>query len=265
MSEQINPFDHIIHAVDTSEFIRAYEMVERFADAGGTKIKLGLEAEKALGGIDALADIAERFGVEWVYDGKIKDIATTMERTIQAIVKRLDYPPIGITMHADTSFDGMQRVQEAAGDIKMLGVTLLTDIGPKEALVDYGNDTEQSHADYKSTEGQIKIGEAVRRRVVLQRARKLGRAGVMGLVASPKEVGMLRNDIDTKGMFYMIPGTRSAHASTNDQANVSTPTEAIRDGADLLVIGRQIANSPDPKAEIEHLSDEIRLGLGQRS
>ena len=61
----------------------------------------------------------------------------------------------------------------------------------------------------------------------------------------------------------MIPGTRSASAEHADQARVGTPAGAIRDGADLLVIGRQITQAEDPAQAFEELVIEIQGAVNE--
>jgi len=56
----------------------------------------------------------------------------------------------------------------------------------------------------------------------------------------------------------VIPGVRSAGAAVGDQKRVATPAEAIRDGADYLVIGRQVTRATDPRAACEAILAELR-------
>jgi orotidine-5'-phosphate decarboxylase len=82
-----------------------------------------------------------------------------------------------------------------------------------------------------------------------------------GVVSSPLEVGMIKGDPETQDLFAMIPGTRSASADHGDQARVTTPAVAIQDGADLLVIGRQISQAENPAAAFEAVVAEIGVVL----
>jgi orotidine-5'-phosphate decarboxylase len=81
-------------------------------------------------------------------------------------------------------------------------------------------------------------------------------AGVDGIVCSPLEVAAVRR-ITGPGATLVIPGVRSAGAAKGDQKRVATPAEAIRDGADYLVIGRQITRAADPAAEAVRVLEEI--------
>ncbi len=130
----------------------------------------------------------------------------------------------------------MHQAQEEAGDIKMLGVTVLTSITDEESREIFG---------------------ALAREKVKQLAEMAARAGLKGVVSSPKEVGMIKENPETTSLFAMIPGTRSANSEVQDQARVSTPAAAIRDGANLLVIGRQITKAVDPARAFNELVHEL--------
>ena len=88
------------------------------------------------------------------------------------------------------------------------------------------------------------------------RVRKASEAGMDGIVCSPLEVRRVR-EIAGPEMTLVTPGVRSAGAARGDQKRVATPAEAIRDGADYLVIGRQITRAADPAAEARRILEEI--------
>ena len=58
-------------------------------------------------------------------------------------------------------------------------------------------------------------------------------------------------------MLTVVPGVRSAGAASGDQKRIATPAEAIKNGANYLVIGRQVTRAQDPKAEVERILNEI--------
>jgi orotidine-5'-phosphate decarboxylase len=93
--------------------------------------------------------------------------------------------------------------------------------------------------------------------LVALRARKAMEAGVDGLVCSAQEVAQVRSIVGP-GAILVTPGVRSAHASRGDQKRVATPAEALQNGADYLVIGRQVTRAADPHAEVLRICDEIR-------
>jgi orotidine-5'-phosphate decarboxylase len=81
-------------------------------------------------------------------------------------------------------------------------------------------------------------------------------AGLDGIVASPLEARSIRALAGPRAIL-VTPGVRSAGAVKGDQKRVATPAEAIRDGADYLVIGRQITRAADPAAAISEVLDEV--------
>jgi len=88
-------------------------------------------------------------------------------------------------------------------------------------------------------------------------------AGMDGVVASPKEVKLIR---EACGDDFVIitPGVRPAFAALDDQKRVTTPADAIRAGADYLVIGRPISAADDPVAAAELILEEIETALAAR-
>lgn len=93
--------------------------------------------------------------------------------------------------------------------------------------------------------------------VVLTLAKLSNEAGVSGIVCSPKEVKILRAHPEFKNLKIIVPGVRSIGTDTNDQSRVGTPKQAIADGADFLVIGREITSSKDPVLALLAIQKEI--------
>ena len=85
------------------------------------------------------------------------------------------------------------------------------------------------------------------------------RAGVGGLVCSPREVPSLRKRYPE--LFLCTPGIRPAGAATGDQARTETPASAIRAGASLLVVGRPLHTAADPAAAARALEAEVASAL----
>ena len=81
--------------------------------------------------------------------------------------------------------------------------------------------------------------------------------GIRGLVASTKELPMLRKRFQGE-MKLVIPGIRPAGAALQDQSRAATPAEAIRDGADFIVVGRPILQAPDPAKAADTIAAEIQ-------
>ena len=109
-------------------------------------------------------------------------------------------------------------------------------------------------------------GPASRR--VVQLARLARKAGMDGVVASPEEVRAIRRACG-KDFLIVVPGIRPVvggptgkrNGKQDDQARIATPAEAIRAGADYLVVGRPITGAPDPAAAAQAIVEEISSAL----
>lgn len=102
------------------------------------------------------------------------------------------------------------------------------------------------------------------REMVPRLARLAKEAGMDGVVASPQEVGLIREACGP-GFVIVTPGVRPVFASLDDQKRVTTPAEAIAAGADYLVIGRPISAAADPVEAADRILAEIEEALRGRS
>lgn len=226
--------ERIILAIDTSRQQAAERLATIAHEAGARYVKLGLELSSATSW-HYCAELAASHDLDWIADAKLDDIPNTVVSTVRNI-KNLDHPPFGITLHTTTGVETMYAAKEEAETIKMFGVTVLTSISETVAENLY----------------HVSL-----RRKVMELARDAATAGISGVVSSPLEVGMIKRDLRTRKLLTMIPGTRSETIERADQARVGTPAVAIRDGADLLVIGRQITQAEDPAQAYEMLVAEV--------
>jgi orotidine-5'-phosphate decarboxylase len=85
-------------------------------------------------------------------------------------------------------------------------------------------------------------------------------SGIPGIVTSSHELGMLRGRFG-KDLKYVVPGIRPAGAALQDQSRAATPGDAIRAGADYIVVGRPILQASDPAKAADAIVEEIKGAL----
>ena len=219
-------------AIDTPELARALEVAKAVRDhAGG--VKLGLEFFSAQGpdGVRRIRDL----GLPVFLDLKLHDIPNTVAKAVQALAP---LEPAILTVHAIGGHEMLLAAKRAAPPAtKVVAVTLLTSLDEAD-LSDLG--IERSPADH-----------------VARLAWVARDAGVDGIVCSGAEVAEAKTAW-TNG-FFVVPGIRPAGADFADQKRVVTPTQALSDGASVLVIGRPITGAADPRKAIM----DIVEGLSQ--
>ncbi|HEY1820143.1 MAG TPA: orotidine-5'-phosphate decarboxylase [Trebonia sp.] len=199
-------------------------------------VKIGLELYLRYGPT-VVATVRGGSGVQVFLDLKLHDIPNTVDGAARAVAK---LRPEILTVHAAGGADMIKAAVQAVPDTIVAGVTLLTSIGDKD-LIELGIDGS--------------VSDAVRRMAALAVS-----AGARGLVCSPQEVAAVRAEVGP-GILLITPGIRPAGATTDDQARVATPEEALKAGADLLVIGRPITKSPDPGAAAAAIATSLRRAV----
>jgi orotidine-5'-phosphate decarboxylase len=226
--------DRLIVALDTPDVGEARRIVERIGDSA-VFYKVGMELAYA-GGL-ALAPELASAGKQVFLDLKLHDIPNTIERaTTQAAKLGARF----LTVHAYPQTMRAAVTGAKGSGLQVLAVTVLT---------------SYDDADLLDACGRFGVVETVRRRA--EQALELG---VDGLVASAAEAAMLRRTVG-QDMLLVTPGIRPAGAAAGDQKRVATPAEAIRSGADHLVVGRPITQASDPRATAEAVVDEIARAL----
>jgi orotidine-5'-phosphate decarboxylase len=196
-------------------------------------VKIGLELYLRYGP-DVVATVRGASGVDVFLDLKLHDIPNTVAGAARA-VSRLR--PEILTVHAAGGADMIKAAVEAVPGTMVAGVTLLTSIRDHD-LAELGMPGTAS--------------DAVRRMAVLA-----VRAGARGLVCSPQEVAAVRAEVGPD-ITLITPGIRPSGADSDDQARIATPVEAIKAGADLLVIGRPITRASDPGAAAATIAAALR-------
>jgi len=177
-------------------------------------------------------------GADIFLDLKYHDIPNTVAGAVAAAA---GLPRVRmLTLHATGGLAMMRAAREAVARKKnppaLLGVTLLTSLDA-QALRQVGI-----------------LGPVASRVVALARLAK--EAGLDGVVSSPQEARAIRRACGPK-FLIVVPGVRPGSAAAQDQSRVATPAEAIRAGADYLVVGRPITAAKNPRAAALAINEEI--------
>ncbi|PRH84136.1 orotidine-5'-phosphate decarboxylase [Labrys okinawensis] len=220
----------MICGLDVDSVAKAEALVTRLGDSV-TFYKIGYQLVFN-GGLPFAQDLA-RSGKKIFLDMKLHDIGNTVTKAVEAIAG------MGMTFLTVHAFPQTMRaaVEGARGsDLKILAVTVMTSY----------DDADLAEAGYRQSVSEL----------VAQRVAQAMSIGVPGLILSPEEAVSTRNKVGDS-MLLVTPGVRPAGSDSGDQKRVMTPGDAIRAGADHLVVARPIVAAPDPKAAAEAIQAEI--------
>ena len=236
--------DKLLVALDVESGVRAMQLVTALSGlAGGFKIGNRLFTSEGAALVRRIADAGSRVFL----DLKYHDIPNTVEQAVDAAVATGAWM---INVHASGGTAMMQAAARAARDASarlgrpapvMIAVTVLTSMD-QEALRGVG--VERTVLDQ-----------------VIALARMAQTAGMQGVVASAQETPEIRKACGPD--FQIVtPGIRGASAGTerNDQSRTMGPGEAIRAGANYVVVGRPIIAATDPRAAAEAIVRELQGG-----
>jgi orotidine-5'-phosphate decarboxylase len=236
--------DRLIVALDVDNAGRALELHESLREWVGM-FKIGMQLFTAAGP-DLVRKIVSR-GSRVFLDLKYHDIPNTVA------MAAVEATRLGVSMfnvHASGGREMMQRAAEAVAGVAaredlpkpiVLGVTLLTS-ADQETLQQLGISDSPSHV--------------VRRLAALAKS-----SGLDGVVASAHELKIVRDEVRKDEFVIVCPGIRSAQEATHDQRRSMSCGEAIRAGADYVVVGRPVLNADDPVQAALALQEEIRHSM----
>ncbi len=224
----------LIIALDLPTSVAAQEVIDAIGPAGQF-YKIGYQL-MPIGGL-ALAERLSAEGKKVFLDFKFHDIGATVERGVKSICK---FGGDFLTVHAEP--DVLKGAVDGRGDdarLKILAVTVLTSLN-RDSLRQSGIDM--------SVEA-----------LVLKRAEFAAEAGADGVIASAQEAAAIRARFGD-ALTIVTPGIRPAGADANDQSRIATPADAIRAGADYLVVGRPIIAADDRAKAARAILAEIEIG-----
>lgn len=230
--------DRIMFPLDVPSLLEAEQLISLLANEVGF-FKVGLELFIKTGPmIVRTIHAAGNAGV--FLDLKLHDIPATVERAARVIG---DLGVAFATVHCGESEEMLKAaVRGSGGKTGILGVTVLTSV--------HSGDIEQ--AGFK--EEYVSDMNAL----VVKRALTAQRAGCSGVVSSGLEAGIIKETCGP-GFISVTPGIRPQWETVgaDDQKRVTTPSQAILNGSDYLVIGRPIRDAKDPVEAARKIAEEI--------
>ncbi|RJQ49189.1 MAG: orotidine-5'-phosphate decarboxylase [Nitrospiraceae bacterium] len=236
----MKPRDRIILALDVSNYDDAIAVVNTFREHVDI-FKIGSELFTASG--PKIIKQIHFLRKKVFLDLKFHDIPNTVAKSA-AVAARL-----GVFMFNVHTLGGLEMMRQAAEVIRklsleeniprprLIGVTILTSIDQKVLHDELGIGLRMS-AQVKHLAGLAQS------------------AGLDGVVASPEDAESLRAHYG-KNFLIVTPGIRPSWAEAGDQKRILTPREALKRGADYLVIGRAVTAQPDPVGALKRIEEEI--------
>jgi len=225
--------DRLIVALDVPHAVAGLELANKLGDTVSFyKIGLGM----LTGGGMALAnELIQEHGKRIFLDMKLFDISATVEAAVRGLAQfDLDF----LTVHGDPHVVRAAMQGAAGSRTKILAVTILTSLDR--------NDLDAA---------MIQAGDIPD--LVQTRAGRALDAGADGVIASPQEAALIRALPEAKGKLIVTPGVRPTGTALGDQKRVATPGQAIKDGADHIVVGRPIWQAEDPAAAARAVLAEL--------
>jgi orotidine-5'-phosphate decarboxylase len=237
--------ERIIVALDVSTAREAREIIGHLQGEVGA-FKIGLQLFTAAGA--AFVRESVEAGIKIFLDVKFHDIPNTVAKASIEVAR------LGVWMFNIHTLGGSEMMRRTADDVretcakenlrqpKIIGVTVLTSSN-SETLREVGIESD--------TESQV-----------FKLARLASDCGLDGVVASPHEVKLIQREIENKDFLVVAPGVRPAAGNPSfliddDQKRVMTPIEALKEGADYLVIGRPIVQTENPASKVREILAEI--------
>ena len=230
-----SPNSTLILALDLKTKTSALALLKRL---GGSLswVKIGLQMFTRYGP-DIVKEIADQ-GYSIFLDLKLHDIPNTVANAIDS----LSGYPIGLlTLHCFGGPEMMQWAREARDrshkGMQLIGVTVLTSMDASNLAA-------------------LGIRRSLPTQVLRLAHLAIDEGGLDGLVCSPQEVGILRSQIGPEPLL-LTPGIRPAGSNPNEQKRIATPTEAIRQGATHIIVGRPILAAKNPTRVVKGILKEI--------
>jgi orotidine-5'-phosphate decarboxylase len=223
----------LIVPLDFPNALMGLEMAQKLGDDVGF-YKIGLEMLMG-GGLALARELIDEYQKRIFLDMKLFDIGNTIEGAVRNLK---DYGLDFLTVHGDPYVVRAAMEGKGGSDLKILAVTVLTSLDRADldaAMIEPGDLHE----------------------IAVERARRALEAGADGVISSPHEAAAIRALPEAEGKLIVTPGVRPSWAEVNDQKRIMTPGEAIRAGADHIVIGRPITRAESPRQMAQAVLAEL--------
>lgn len=224
----------LILALDCEDKSKAIEIISSLKQ-DLKWVKIGLQMFTAYGK-DFVKEIKSN-GYNVFLDLKLHDIPNTVAKAIDSLS---DLSIDLLTIHASGGAEMCEYAARARNEtnpnLRLLAVTVLTSINQAQL-------------------NQLNIKESIQKQVV-DLAKLSTQSGIDGVVSSPLELDILRSSLDSSKLI-VTPGIRPLDSEQNEQKRVMTPEEASEKGADFIVVGRPILNSPEPTKTVKQILQSI--------
>ncbi|MCA1957034.1 MAG: orotidine-5'-phosphate decarboxylase [Nitrospira sp.] len=229
--------DRLIFALDVPSADEAERLLDRLKGRVSF-VKVGLELY-TVAGPDMVKRLVDR-KMRIFLDLKFLDIEETVRRATARVASMgVEF----LTIHANRKALTAAVEGRAGSALKLLAVTVLTNF--------------DDH-DLREMGIQRSIQDLVTARALLA-----SEIGCDGVIASGREATAIRQKVGPR-FAIVTPGVRPAGKGTDDHARVTTPSQAIAEGADYLVIGRPIRDAADPPAAVEAIVAEMQAAFDAR-
>lgn len=229
--------DKLIVALDYPSLEQAEQTIKTLSSSVSI-YKIGKELFTAAGP-DAIR-MVHSYKAKVFLDLKFHDIPNTVASACKSACEQ------GVFMINVHASGGGAMMKEAA-----LALQRSVSKGSRPILLGVTVLTSMKEEDLKEIGVQASVTAQVERLALLAKA-----SGLDGVVASAQEAALIRK-VAGKEFVIVTPGVRPEWAAAQDQKRITTPSEAIRNGANFIVVGRPITQHQDPKAAAEKISQEI--------
>ncbi len=237
--------DRLILAVDTADIDEARRYLDELQDYVGV-FKIGLQLYTHYG--PEILRIFQDAGARIFLDCKFLDIPNTVAKAAQAASA---HGVFMFTVHASGGSTMLRAAADAVAKQHSLNPELTEPLILAVTVL-----TSMSEAQLKN---ELACEDGLKEHV-LRLARLAKENGISGLVASPEELPALKAEF-AKNLTVVTPGVRPSWAEANDQSRINTPFDAIKKGADYLVVGRPILAAQNRRDAAKKIIEEIEAAL----